>query len=452
VDARQPVKKSIPLIAFLISIMLTNYASAAGVILSERYFSGGKYAASYTACVAFVGGDTYQCYWTSTYYGFWRSSVIDDAGTGYNYHYYHAGAPANTPNEAYDAATWTEVNGEYFPPEPLTCDSPFVPDAAGENCTTCASGEWDDLSGSCLQIADTCGGMSTFDQVTNQVTSCETLSCGNITGSLLYDPSFSFCQGYADSCASQGGTYGAVGGSESTGHVCLTASSMPECSAVSLFDDGTGVYGAACTSKTVPNNICDTTKYDCDGDGAIDDQNLDGCLDNGISNGSCVGTTTGAAPPSTPARNVGDKPFETASSGAGQCDPTSKNYAECAGLVSAETSQANTDGLQGIQDAIEAGQEALNEEIDTELFTEDQGSQIGDEFSARLASVPLIMALNQSTTFSGVAACPSPSFSVLGNTFLINYHCTLYDSISSILGALMIALYSIAGLRHIMSA
>ena len=415
----------------------------------HRYFIGGLY------------GDAYQYKQgcqnrgvnvrVTSSYGFWSSATISADGTAWVPSYAYYNAPTSIPG--YVADEWEIIGGTEYRriPEP-TCEGLESFNPYTEACDICATGEWDDLSGSCLQIADTCGGMSTFDQVTNQVTSCETLSCGNITGSLLYDPSFSFCQGYADSCASQGGTYGAVGGSESTGHVCLTASSMPECSAVSLFDDGTGVYGAACTSKTVPNNICDTTKYDCDGDGAIDDQNLDGCLDNGISNGSCVGTTTGAAPPSTPARNVGDKPFETASSGAGQCDPTSKNYAECAGLVSAESSQANTDGLQGIQDAIEAGQEALNEEIDTELFTEDQGSQIGDEFSARLASVPLIMALNQSTTFSGVAACPSPSFSVLGNTFLINYHCTLYDSISSILGALMIALYSIAGLRHIMSA
>jgi hypothetical protein len=228
---------------------------------------------------------------------------------------------------------------------------------------------------------------------------------------------------------------------------------MPESTAVSVYDDGSGIYGAACTAQTVPNNICDTTKYDCDGDGAIDDQNLDGCLDNGISNGTCVGTTTGTAAPTIPATNIGDTDFATASSGAGQCAPTSKNYAECTGQLADTGGSEKTELLlEGIQTTIQAGQDDLNAATDTNFFTPTEGEEIGDAFVARMAAVPLVAALAQTTIFSGAASCPAPTFTAFGQVFAIDSHCTLFDSFANLISLLMLTLYSIAGTRHILSA
>jgi hypothetical protein len=116
---------------------------------------------------------------------------------------------------------------------------------------------------------------------------------------------------------------------------------MPECSAVSVYDDGSGIYGAACTAKIVSNTTCDATLYNCDDDisGAIDDQDGDGCIDNGVDNGTCVGTTTGLSAPAIPTQNIGYSEFESPTKGAGQCDPTSKNYAECIGMGSGSTEE-----------------------------------------------------------------------------------------------------------------
>jgi hypothetical protein len=56
-------------------------------------------------------------------------------------------------------------------------------------------------------------------------------------------------------------------------------------------------------------------------------------VDNGVSNGTCSGTTTGQAPAGEPAQNVGYSVFESSKQGAGQCDPTSRNYAQCIGTA-----------------------------------------------------------------------------------------------------------------------
>lgn len=419
-------------------------------VAGPHYFAGGLYGDAYTyaetKCVS--KGVTVQ---VTPSYGYWSSQFISEDGSQWVPSYAYWNAPTSIPG--YIAEEWEIVNGEYLPIPAPSCDLPAVWNDQLESCENCASGQWDGLSGACLDIVDTCAGMATLDQTTNMVTSCETLSCGNITGSLLYDPTFSFCQAYADSCESQGGTYGAVGGSTATGHVCLTASSMPECSAVSVFDGGAGIYGAACTAKTVPNNICDTTKYDCDGDGAIDDQNLDGCLDNGISNGTCVGTTTGTGSPTIPATNIGDTPFATATSGAGQCDPTSKNYAQCSGQgPDVAGNEATNLILEGIQTTNQAIRDDLNTATDSDFFTDADGDDIGDAFVLRLSQVPIVAAIAQNEVFSGTASCPAPEFTAFGQIFAINSHCTLFDSFANLISLLMITIYSIAGARHILSA
>jgi hypothetical protein len=430
-DAIKSVKK-ICLILIVTFVTLSSLAASA----ANFYYSGGRYGPGQAACALANGGPA--CFWSSPYY---TIGWVD---------YFYTNGTVSIPN--YVAEEWQLVNGQYTLIPPPSCEAPEVWNPVNSICSMCATGQFDSLSGQCLQIADTCTGMSIYDIINNTVTGCSApQTCTSPTGSLTYDPTFDFCQDYADACAATGGVYGAVGSESKNNHVCITQNptTLAQCTAVSLYDDGSGQYGAACTSKNVPNTTCDTTLYDCDGDGKIDDQNANGCIDNGVSDGLCVGSKTGQAPPAVPTTNVGASDFATASKGQGQCDPTSKNYTQCIG---GNDTKDTVEGLKGIQDAIEAGQSSLDVPIDTDLFTSAQGTQIGDAFFTRLGAVPIVSAISRSTVFTGAAVCPSPSFSIFGTSFSINYHCTLYGSISGILTALMIALYSIVGLRHVMSA
>jgi len=422
---------------FLISIILLfSVLSSSNAFSAEYYFTGGQWGSARAACAA-VNANNNICFYHER-----NRYTIDFV------HYFWTNFPDSITD--YVADEWEmQDNGEYTrKPEQVICESPEVLNPNNDSCSLCASGHFDDLSGSCLDIADSCSGMSTLNLADNSVGSCDNQDCSSPTGSLLYDPAFDFCQGYADICEQKGGSYGAVGSGGINTHVCITdAPGLAECSAVSAFDDGTGQYVASCTGRTVSNSICDTTKYDCDNDGAIDDQNSDGCVDNGVAGGSCVGTTTGARSPDSPLRNVGENDFETATEGAGQCDPTSKNYSDCIGD---STSSESLDLLTEIRDlALESSEFYFGSDDPLDV---DSSPEIGDEFFDRYNAIPIVIAMNRTIAFSGNPVCPSPEFSAFGSTFSISYHCTLYDYLSGILGALMIAFYSILGLRHIMSA
>lgn len=55
-------------------------------------------------------------------------------------------------------------------------------------------------------------------------------------------------------------------------------------------------------------------------------------------------------------------------------------------------------------------------------------------------------------TFSGSGQCPTTSLSMFGQVYAFDYHCTLFDSVAGILGAAMLAVYSISGIFIIMRA
>lgn len=117
--------------------------------------------------------------------------------------------------------------------------------------------------------------------------------------------------------------------------------------------------------------------------------------------------------------------------GSGPCDPEQPDYAECAGFVS-DAEPGTQDGLTTVTD------------ID----------QIGSDVYTRLGNVPLVLAVdNVADVFNvGPQACPSPSFSLYGETFTIDMHCTILQQFTGTLSAIMLILYSVLGIRHVMSA
>lgn len=118
--------------------------------------------------------------------------------------------------------------------------------------------------------------------------------------------------------------------------------------------------------------------------------------------------------------------------GAGQCDPTAANYLECIGGGEPPEPTQWPDSQKTGQDLQAAGQ----------------------GFIDQLSTVPIVAA---GADFAGVftggtGTCPAPTFSAFGQTFALDYHCTLYSQISGILSAVMLVFYSLVGLRNVMSA
>jgi len=121
--------------------------------------------------------------------------------------------------------------------------------------------------------------------------------------------------------------------------------------------------------------------------------------------------------------------------GAGDCDPTSTNYALCAGFID-DTEPEDARGER------------------TDLSSGSTMEEIGSDAYARLANAPIVLMISnvsQAMTFAS-SACPTPGFSIFGESFSINFHCTLYADIASVLSAIMMLIFSIAGIRHIASA
>ena len=155
-------------------------------------------------------------------------------------------------------------------------------------------------------------------------------NCQNVLG-IIND--VLLCGDDAAQCVAAGGTYGFAGVGDDSYPVCLDNSYVePVCAsgAYIVYDGST----ASCQHPdTVSDSICDATKYDCDADGVIDDQNSNGTTDNGIAD---AGTATSGEGTGV---NVGYDAFDIPTAGAGQCDPTSTNYADCIGQGSAGTEE-----------------------------------------------------------------------------------------------------------------
>lgn len=115
----------------------------------------------------------------------------------------------------------------------------------------------------------------------------------------------------------------------------------------------------------------------------------------------------------------------------GPCDPEQPDYAECVGMVSG-ADPGTQDGLTNVADI----------------------TAISNDVYIRLQNVPLVVAAsNVSNMFNlGPASCPQPSFSVLSETFSIDMHCTLLSQFTASISAIFMFLWTLAGIRHLMSA
>jgi hypothetical protein len=318
-------------------------------------------------------------------------------------------------------------------------------------------------------------------------------------GNAYYDQDFSYCNSAKEKCEELGGTYGAIGSETGSQQVCLHnyGGDQPTCASGSQnwIENTDGSFAVACNSvEGPPNDVCDGSLYDCDGDGNVDDQDRDGCTDNGTSNGSCVGNSSGGSSSGGggsgsgsgsgggsgsgssggDGQNVGYDPLNPATKGAGDCDPTSQNYGECAGLGGGGNDAGydeNSPLMEGIDDInnnlgdIRTGIGNLNNtasEINDKIpETVTYGDFITEEplddslvgFHSSISGAPIVQAaVNVAGAFSSGGECPAPTFDAFGQSFSLNYHCTLYSSISGILSSAMIAFWLLVGIRHIMSA
>lgn len=142
---------------------------------------------------------------------------------------------------------------------------------------------------------------------------------------------------------------------------------------------------------------------------------------------------------------------ETTTQGAGQCDPTSADYAQCIGMQeesgAGECDPESSDYFECI---------GGNEPIDPSSYstrTQQSLTASTEAYTTGLSSIPVIAAAqNITTAFDGQGACPAPTFDAFGSTWALDYHCTLYQSISGILSAAMLVFWTLAGIRHVMSA
>jgi hypothetical protein len=375
-----------------------------------------------------------------------------------------------TPGDQYNPAT-----GQCEAP-PAECLEPDSLNPTTGICESCPEAryatqtipEYGMVAGECMAPIDDCvasRGMVTVDQNADssgsqpKVVGCSPPppnGCTNVTGKLEYNE-FDYCQERQQECTQTGGTYGAIGSNGSVTHVCILngADPLPTCSSGSqyYYEDSFG-SSFACTPTTPPNDVCDSQKYDCDDDGYVDDQDGDGCTDNGTLNnfescapswgvnspsgpGSGTGLEGGLADSET---NIGEDLLDPAVDGAGDCDPTSQNYQDCIGKGSA---------IEAVADAVTGSGSSIVNPYDGSSDVSDSTS----DYYTGLSSVPILSAFdNWSTVFSGSGECPQPNFDAFGETFTISYHCTLYNSISGPLSLVMLSVWIIAGGRHLMSA
>ena len=345
--------------------------------------------------------------------------------------------------------------------DPNSCVAPdiynSITDACeGDNSDTCLALEiYDSLSNSCLDAPVGYGcenGMTLLSSGNTTMDGCveNPPTCTAFAQTSFYGDSISLCQEQKIACESGGSeySYGTVGTATGTQQLCYYhpegyTSSCSDGSGLHLSIEDAENYALLCSDIDLPDDVCDPTRNDCDGDGQLDDTDKDGCLDNGVSNGTCIGSTnTGSSTSLIP---EWQDPFGTAKLQTGRCDPTSIDYADCVGLTGSIDLTQTEDTLADIL-------ASLNGEGNENTITPSDSDTEASYFVARMNQVPIVAAMDGAFTFSGDPTCPAPTFDIFGQTFALNYHCTLYPTFSGMLSSLMLVLYSIYGIRHVMSA
>jgi hypothetical protein len=73
-------------------------------------------------------------------------------------------------------------------------------------------------------------------------------------------------------------------------------------------------------------------------------------------------------------------------------------------------------------------------------------------YTGSLGSVPIVAAVQNISASIPPGVCPTASFTVFGSTYTIDEQCTLWESVSSIVQACMMAVWLFMGIRILMSA
>jgi hypothetical protein len=279
------------------------------------------------------------------------------------------------------------------------CDGQINP--VTNECDECLSSAWDAITGICLP--DQCYGdsMPVYDSsncVTTGGVSCGSgfisqciqpsgTGCTDVLGKVTFGDStggdaytFDYCNDQKSDCEAAGGTYGAAGVGSEMKHVCLVdyGDQLPTCASGSQYyieNQYIGGSGFACISAKPPADTCDASKFDCDGDGNVDDQDGDGVKDNGVANENGSGSFTPTDDPFE-GPNVGEDAFDPAVVGAGDCDPTSQNYAECTGMNNGLVELKGTEGanvFSDINSATTATADGIETTVTDALGTGDAG-------------------------------------------------------------------------------
>ena len=443
---------------FIMMVMSSSALAADGPcwdVGADYYFSNSASAAA--ACQLAADASQYTAYCT-----IWNLYPPTDPS---GFYICQGASSANYANwfwGDYPQFDWEDpVTGELKVSNAGTCVLPDVYNPSnnlceGDNSQTCSALEiYDSLSNSCLDAPVGYGcenGMTLLSSGNTTMDGCveNPPTCTAFAQTSFYGDSIDLCQEQKIACESGGSeySYGTVGTATGTQQLCYYhpegyTSSCSDGSGLHLSLEDAENYALLCSDINLPDDVCDPTRNDCDGDGQLDDTDKDGCLDNGVSNGTCIGSTnTGSSTSLIP---QWQDPFGTAKLQTGRCDPTSIDYADCVGLTGSIDLTQTEDTLADIL-------ASLNGEGNENTITPSDSDTEASYFVTRMNQVPIVAAMDGAFTFSGDATCPAPTFDIFGQTFALNYHCTLYPTFSGMLSSLMLVLYSIYGIRHVMSA
>lgn len=339
---------------------------------------------------------------------------------------------------------------------------------------------WSPLSQECETIADNCARRAANDDVIyssallTKSNNCQ-VSCALRVGGSGGDSRYS-CY-YTGEPAVPNGQL--VCSSDPTGELCATAvgSNQPQdltggftpgvpsggCPAGSTQGTLNGVAGCASSSGV---NVSSSTGNPSTGGGSATGTNTQisttTTTTSTLPNGSTVTTTITSTQGQL---GTAGNPLQVEQSGAKQCDPTAANYAQCIDMAGAVTAGVNAAGSgsggggEG-EGAGECDPTAANYieciSPSNALDHTDNGvksfQSITDEFIDSVRSGDI----GQMATGLGgsmpAGQCPTASFAMFGQSFVIDQHCQLLDSISGALSVMMHIVWVVMGVLILLSA
>jgi hypothetical protein len=78
--------------------------------------------------------------------------------------------------------------------------------------------------------------------------------------------------------------------------------------------------------------------------------------------------------------------------------------------------------------------------------------QAGTNYMSAINGAPIVQAFGNLSASMPTGSCPAPTMALFGKTFVMDAHCTLFNSLSGTIGAIMMVVYLVLGARILMSA